>query len=80
MAEKAGNIALTLAISLKGLVIRMTHEMIMRELYYQMSMHMFRDLLEKSSITETDYAKAEKMMREKYNPTLGTLFFDISLT
>ena len=58
----------------------MPRELLERELLYQSSMHMFRALMDKNIITKADYAVAEKMMCEKYNPLLGTLFFDISLT
>ncbi|WP_255449315.1 SHOCT domain-containing protein [Selenomonas caprae] len=43
-------------------------------------MQMFRTWLEQGIITQADYAKAEQLMREKYHPLLGTLFFDIALT
>ncbi|MBP3722599.1 MAG: hypothetical protein J6I62_05050 [Selenomonadaceae bacterium] len=58
----------------------MPRELLERELLYQSSMQMFRSLMDKNIITKADYTTAEKMMREKYNPKLGTLFFDISLT
>ena len=58
----------------------MPHELLERELLYQSSMQMFRSLMDKNIINKADYITAEKMMREKYNPALGTLFSDISLT
>ncbi|MBO6204586.1 MAG: hypothetical protein J6O13_13745 [Selenomonas sp.] len=58
----------------------MSHELLMREVKYQITMKMFRELWEQGIIKQTDYAKAEQLMREKYHPLLGTLFSDIALT
>ena len=58
----------------------MPREMLEREAAYQTAMHVFRGLLENGILSREDYAKAERMMREKYSPALGTLFSDISLT
>ena len=80
MAGREGNIAPMLAILQKGLVIIMPHEMLMQEALYQASMQMFRSLLEKGIITRENYLEAERLMREKYHPKLGTLFFDMTLT
>ena len=68
------------AISQKGLVKLMSHDLLMREVQYQSSMKMFKGLLERGIITKTDYAKAEQLMQEKYQPVLGTLFSDMALT
>ena len=43
-------------------------------------MHIFRSLLDRGIITPSDYADAEQLMREKYNPIVGTLFSDLALT
>ena len=80
MAEPDGSFAVTLATSQKGLVIKMSRELLEREANYQTAMRMFRSLLDKGTITKEDYAKAEQLMREKYKPVVGTLFSDIGLT
>ena len=64
----------------KGSVAVMPREQMEREARYQASMCMFRNLLTKGILSREEYVKAERMMREKYNPALGTLFSDISLT
>lgn len=64
----------------KGLVKLMSHDLLIQETKYQTAMQMFRTWLEQGIITQADYAKAEQLMREKYHPLLGTLFFDIALT
>ena len=58
----------------------MSHELLMQEAKYQTAMQVFRNLLEQDIITKADYAKAQDLMREKYHPQLGTLFFDMALT
>jgi hypothetical protein len=58
----------------------MSHELLMREAKYQSTMRVFLSMLENGIITQTDYAKAQDLMREKYHPLLGTLFSDIALT
>ena len=80
MASRAGNIAVTVAISQKGSVVKMSQQQFEREKMYQTSMHIFRSLLDRKIITSSDYAEAERLMREKYNPSVGTLFSDLALT
>ena len=46
----------------------------------QTSMHIFRSLLDRGILTSSDYAEAERLMREIYNPSVGTLFSDLALT
>ena len=58
----------------------MPREQLEREASYQASMCMFRSLFANGILSREDYAEAERMMREKYSPALGTLFSDISLT
>ena len=58
----------------------MSREALEREAAYQSAMRMFRSLWEKGVLSCKDYLEAERMMREKYKPALGTLFSDISLT
>lgn len=68
------------AISQKGLVKLMSHDLMMKEVKYQSAMQMFRRMMVNGIITKTDYAKAEQLMQEKYQPVLGTLFSDMALT
>lgn len=58
----------------------MTNEMLISEAKYQSSMLMFRNLMNDGVISNEDYIAAEKVLKEKYNPHLGVLFFDLSLT
>ena len=58
----------------------MPREQLEREARYQASMCMFRSLWAQGILSRADYREAERMMREKYSPALGTLFSDISLT
>ena len=58
----------------------MSREALEREAAYQSAMRMFRSLWETGVLSREDYDEAERMMREKYSPALGTLFADISLT
>lgn len=58
----------------------MPSEVLEREANYQTAMLMFRSLLDNGIITIEDYAKAERLMREKYKPIVGVLFYDIELT
>ena len=51
-----------------------------REWLYQATMHIVRKMLADGVINHWEYAEAEKLMLEKYHPTLGALFSDISLT
>ena len=80
MASRAGNIAVTNAISQKGSVVKMSQQQFEREKMYQTYMHIFRSLLDRGIITPSDYTDAERIMREKYNPVVGTLFSDLALT
>ena len=58
----------------------MSHDLLMQEAGYQAAMQMFRGMLKKGIITQTDYVKAQDLMCEKYHPLLGTLFSDMALT
>ncbi|WP_195847813.1 SHOCT domain-containing protein [Selenomonas montiformis] len=58
----------------------MSHELVMKEAKYQSAMRMFREMLETGIITRENYAEAERLMREKYKPVVGTLFSDMALT
>ena len=80
MGNPAGNIAITSAILQKGLVVIMSQKQFEQEKMYQTSMHVFRCMLTTGIITESDYKEAERIMQEKYNPTVGALFSDLALT
>ena len=58
----------------------MTNEMLVSEAKYQSSMLMFRNLMNDGVISNEDYIAAEKILKEKYTPHFGALFFDLSLT
>lgn len=57
----------------------MSKEQMKREMLYQTTMSMVRRMLEKSLISEEEYAEIDTRMQEKYKPSLGTLFADIDL-
>ena len=58
----------------------MSRKQFEQEKMYQTSMHIFRAMLANGIITVSDYEEADRLMREKYNPTVGTLFSDLALT
>ena len=80
MAGLAESIVPMPATSQKGLVKPMSHDLMLKEARYQSAMLVFRGWLEQGIITKADYVKAQALMREKYHPQLGTLFFDMALT
>ena len=80
MESPAENIAITSVISQKGLVKIVSEQLFEQEKMYQTSMHIFRSMLTTGIITEADYKEAERIMQEKYNPTVGALFSDLALT
>ena len=51
-----------------------------REKLYQGTMHLLRYMLSEGLINNGEYKKAEQLMLEKYQPVLGELFSDLSLT
>jgi ribonuclease HII len=74
------NIALILATSQIGSEVTvMSSEQMKREKLYQATMSLVRNMLENGLISREEYAVIDTKMREKYNPTLGTLFSDIDL-
>ena len=58
----------------------MSNEQFENEKLYQATMSVVRSMLEKELITAVEYEQIDTIMREKYKPTLGTLFSDIRLT
>ena len=57
----------------------MSKEQMRKEMLYQTTMSMARQMLEKSLISKEEYAQIDTKMQEKYAPYLGTLFADIDL-
>lgn len=60
-------------------VVGMSKEQMRREKLYQVTMSMARKMLDEGHISREEYAKIDTKMKEKYHPTLGTLFADIDL-
>lgn len=50
------------------------------EKLYQTTMLMARKMLSDGIISKEEYYRIDTIFTEKYSPTLGTLFSDISLT
>ena len=61
-------------------VAAVSNEQFKNEKLYQATMSMARSMLERGLITVAEYEQIDTIMREKYKPTLGTLFSDIRLT
>ena len=80
MENSAGSIAAIHATLRKGSVTAMPHEEFEREKMYQTTMCIFRSMLRKGPLTEEEYRKAERLMVKKYQPKIGTLFSDLTLT
>lgn len=50
-----------------------------REIVFQMTMSMARQMLEKGMISNEEYKQFDTKMQQKYHPIFGTLFSDINL-
>lgn len=50
------------------------------ELHYQITMSMVRKMLRDGLITEKEYRQIDTMFIAKYQPKIGTLLSEISLT
>ena len=50
-----------------------------REIVFQMTMSMARQMLEKGMISNEEYKQFDTKMQQKYRPIFGTLFSDINL-
>ena len=57
----------------------MSKEQMRKEMLYQTTMSMARQMMEKSLISKEEYVQIDTKMQEKYEPSLGTLFADIDL-
>lgn len=60
-------------------VAAMSKEQMRREKLYQITMSMAKRMLDDGLISKEEYAIIDTKMKEKYQPTLGTLFADIDL-
>lgn len=57
----------------------MSKEQMRREKLYQITMNIAKRMLADGLISKEEYAIIDTKMKEKYQPTLGTLFADIDL-
>lgn len=57
----------------------MSKEQMRREKLYQITMSIAKRMLADGLISKEEYAIIDTKMKEKYQPTLGTLFADIDL-
>lgn len=57
----------------------MSKEQMKMEKLYQITMSMAKRMLDDGLISKEEYAIIDTEMKEKYRPTLGTLFADIDL-
>lgn len=60
-------------------VAAMSKEQMRREKLYQITMNIAKRMLADGLISKEEYAIIDTKMKEKYQPTLGTLFADIDL-
>ena len=60
-------------------VAAMSKEQMRREKLYQITMSIAKRMLADGLISKEEYAMIDTKMKEKYQPTLGTLFADIDL-
>jgi len=61
-------------------VVLMDKQEFKNEKLYQTTMLMARKMHSEGVISDKEYGQIDTIFREKYHPTLGTLFADISLT
>lgn len=81
MATATGSIVATSAMWSIGLeVVLMDKQEFRNEKLYQTTMLMARKMYSDGIISDKEYGQIDTIFREKYRPTLGTLFADISLT
>ncbi|MCR5402938.1 MAG: hypothetical protein K6E91_03855 [Butyrivibrio sp.] len=50
-----------------------------REIVFQMTMTVAKEMLEKGQITRQQYTEFNTKMKQKYKPIFGSLLFDLSL-
>ena len=77
MGTKPENIALTPAISRRGLEkeATMTKEQFEREKKYQAALAVARSMLKEGVINEDDFLRIEANLRAKFKPILGGFLF-----
>ncbi len=56
----------------------MSDEKFLRELKYQATMNVARQMLSSGLITEEEYTVIDTIFLEKYAPSLGTLFSELT--
>ena len=59
-------------------VMCMSKDNFKQELLYQTTMNIAREMLKNTLITKEEYAVIDTIFIEKYNPTLGTLFTELT--
>lgn len=80
-ATAIGSIAAMSAMwSIGSEVALMDKQEFRNEKLYQTTMLMARKMHSEGIISDKEYGQIDTIFREKYHPTLGTLFADISLT
>ncbi len=80
MERRTESIVSMLAISpTDSEVAGMSKEQMKMEKLYQITMSMAKRMLDDGLISKEEYAIIDTEMKEKYRPTLGTLFADIDL-
>lgn len=80
MEMRKENIAVMVVISLIDLeAVLMTREQGEKEIQYQCTMGIARNLLKQGIIDEIQYSKIDTIFTQKYKPILGSLFADIDL-
>ncbi len=80
-ATATESIAATSAMwSIGSEVVLMDKQEFRNEKLYQTTMLMARKMHSDGIISDKEYGQIDTIFREKYHPTLGTLFADISLT
>ena len=51
-------------------------DLIQREMDYNLNIHISKELLEKGLITQTEYEEIDKILKQKYNPSLSVFIFE----
>ena len=59
-------------------VMCMSKDNFKQELLYQTTMNMAREMLKNALITKEEYAVIDTIFSEKYAPSLGTLFAELT--
>ncbi len=51
-------------------------DLIQREMDYNLNILISKELLEKGLITQTEYEEIDKILKQKYNPSLSVFIFE----